>query len=160
MIAACSEDAKVLTEGATVKNGEHLFILNAKVATVTWAVASVDQILQIATPWEWDQEMTSHVLRKYRLEVRSPPVVPRRKDLPICASLNARAAIALLEETVQSVGQMFLRDGSIAELEQRKTVQHVKVLLILLHTASAQTFRFDLISKILSSDSFIAESLI
>jgi hypothetical protein len=152
MIAACSEDAKMPMEGATVKNGEQLFILNVKAASVLLAVASADQRLQIATPWEWVQVMTSHVLRKYRPEVRSPPVVPRRKDPLICASLNARAAIALLEETVQSVGQMFLRDGSIAELELRKTVQHAKVLLILLHTASAQNFRFDLIAKILSSD--------
>ncbi len=70
----------------------------------------------------------------------------------ICATINARAAIT---ELVQSAGQKFLRDGSTAELEQRKTVLHAKVssAVRFLHTASAQTFNFDLIANIFSFDS-------
>ena len=77
----------------------------------------------------------------------------------ICATINARAAIM---ESVQSAGRKFLRDGSTAELEQRKTVLHAKVSSAVRfhHTASAQTFSFDLIVNIQSFDSFIVENLI
>jgi hypothetical protein len=160
MIVACSGDAKGTTEGATAKNGEQLFIQNAKTATVILAVAFAGQELQIATLWAWAQEKTSPVPRKIKSAARCLYVVLRRKKALICASINVRVAIAIPEEKVQSAGQMFLRVGLTAELEQRKTVLHAKVssAVMFLHTASAQTFRFDLIANILSFDSFIGEN--